>query len=161
MVRDLGILWEWEYDGRFIMLLDAACGRAGKGSYLVSLHNLGESIERIERGDLQFKTILDRATDTNDAYLPIIHFHKKRGARIINDPARTARANDKVQMHRALLQAGLHVPFTLIVSQGDRLEVQALDAVGTPFVIKPADGGGGDGVVLGAETVHDVIRARA
>ena len=160
MLSDLGILWEWEHDTRFVLLLDSTCYKRGKRCYLISLHNLDESIAKIQDGKLRFRTVLDRASDTNEAFKPVINYHRERGARIINDPEKAALANDKARMHLECIQEGLHVPYTLIVQPSENFEIRALDLMGTPFVIKPAQGGGGEGVVIGARDGRDIAKAR-
>ncbi len=160
MYRDLGMLWEWEHDENFVRLLDSICYRSGKSSYIISHYNLGESISKIERGELKFRTILDRATDANDAFLPVLTPRQRKRPRIINDPESVADTICKAKMHIKLIEAGLDVPFTLIVSRLDNIEVKALDTLGTPFIIKPALGGGGEGVVTTAESIQDVFKAR-
>jgi len=160
MLVDLGILWEWEHDERFVKLLDSECIKANKSSYIIAPYNLSESIGKIISGALLFKTVLDRATDTNPSFRPIIPLLERTKTRIINDPAKAVRANNKATMHLEFITAGLNVPYTIMISPTDKIEGSVLSSIGTPFVIKPAEGGGGYGVVLGAGTIYEVVKAR-
>ena len=160
MVQDLGILWEWKYDERFVRLLDSLCYRKGKKSYLVSTYNLHETIEKVTAGTLKFKTILDRATDCNTAFIPLVHILQKKECRIIDELAKIARTNDKAIMHMEFFKAGLNVPDSIILFPNDELKEGMLNSIGTPFVIKPALGCGGEGVVIGASSLYDIIKVR-
>jgi len=161
MERDLGILWEWEYDKKFIGLLNSVCQISGKTSYLVSPHNLSESIAKIEAEELQFRVIIDRATDSDPAFMPIIDFHRARRSRIINDPEKAVRANNKAIIHYEFMKAELNVPHSLFLSPDEETNDEILNKVGRPFVIKPAEGGGGgEGVIVGAKALDDVRQAQ-
>jgi glutathione synthase/RimK-type ligase-like ATP-grasp enzyme len=161
MERDLGILWEWEYDKKFIGLLNSVCQISGKTSYLVSPHNLSESIAKIEAEELQFRVIIDRATDSDPAFMPIIDFHRARRSRIINDPEKAVRASNKAIMHYELMKQGINVPLSLFLSPDEEINDEILDKVGRPFVIKPAEGGGGgEGVIIGANAIDEVRQAQ-
>jgi len=57
------------------------------------------------------------------------------------------------------VQRGIPVPYGLILSHQDHLEQaleQTRDKLGTPFVVKPAEGGGGEGVILDAQTPEHI-----
>jgi hypothetical protein len=161
MEKDLGILWEWEYDEKFVGLLDSVCQIFGKTSYLVSPYNLSESISKIEAEELQFRVIIDRATDSDPAFMPVIDFHRQKMSRIINDPEKAARANNKAIIHYELMKKGLNVPLSLFLSPDEETNDEMLNKVGRPFVIKPAEGGGGgEGVVVGAKAIDEVQQAQ-
>jgi hypothetical protein len=69
-------------------------------------------------------------------------------------------------MHLELITAGIHVPYTIIISPYNKkreleFSLSELAHLGRPFIIKPANTtGGGIGVILGAETLKDVIESR-
>jgi len=160
---DLGIGWEWEYDADLVFTLDRLCQRAGLRSYLVHPHNLFETWERVQNGSLSFRTFLDRASDNLQAVRALVQHLKARGTPVINDPDLLPRANDKATMHLELLAKGVDVPYTIIVGpqEGNHIHnVPELQYIGTPFIIKPANGGGGRGVILGAQDKVDVVKAR-
>jgi len=160
---DLGIGWEWEYDADFVYRLDRLCQQAGLSSYLVHPHNLPEAWERVQDGSLSFRTFLDRASDNMEAIRPLVWHLKARGTPLINDPDLLARANDKATIHLELLARGVDVPYTIILGpqEGNHIQdVPELRHIGNPFIIKPANGGGGRGVILGAQNKVDVVKAR-
>jgi glutathione synthase/RimK-type ligase-like ATP-grasp enzyme len=161
MVWDLGILWEWEYDERFVRLLDSFCQRSGKTSYLISPSNLGQSMAMIAKGELRFRVVFDRATDSDPAFMPIVRLHQEAQSRIISDPEKALRTYNRALMHLEFMNGGLNVPYTIMLSPGESVDERALEIIGCPFVIKPVEGeGGGQGVVLGAQTIEEVEKAR-
>jgi glutathione synthase/RimK-type ligase-like ATP-grasp enzyme len=160
---DLGIGWEWEYDADFVYRLDRLCQQAGLRSYLVHPNNLPEAWERVQDGSLFFRTFLDRASDNMEAIRPMLLHLKAKGTPLINDPDLLPHANDKATMHLELLTKGVNVPYTIIVGPGEGNHignVPELQHIGTPFIIKPANGGGSRGVILGAQDKVDVVKAR-
>jgi glutathione synthase/RimK-type ligase-like ATP-grasp enzyme len=160
---DLGIGWEWEYDADFVLTLDRACHTAGLSSYLIHPHNLWETLEKIRDRTLGFRAFLDRASDNVEGIRVLVGHLKSGGTLIINDPDLLIRANDKATMHLELLANGIHVPYTIILGPDEGGEVQSVPEllhIGVPFIIKPANGGGGRGVILGAQNQVDVVKAR-
>jgi glutathione synthase/RimK-type ligase-like ATP-grasp enzyme len=161
MLFDLGILWEWKYDERFVRLIDALCQRSGKTSYLVWPLNFNESMARILSGELRFRVLLDRATDSEPAFLGIVRLHQQGQNRIINMPEKAIRTHNNALMHLEFMNGGVNVPYTLMISPDKTIDDRALEVIGRPFVIKPVEGlGGGEGVFLGAKTVAEVERVR-
>jgi hypothetical protein len=69
-------------------------------------------------------------------------------------------------MHLEFLTHQIDVPYTIIISpfnhkQEVELSISELAKLGRPFIIKPANTtGGGIGVVLGAESLKEIIDAR-
>jgi hypothetical protein len=160
---DLGIGWEWEYDADFVFMLDRYCQQAGLSSYLVHSHNLSETWEKVQDGSLCFRSFLDRASDNVETIQTLVWHLKTKGTSLINDPDLLPRANDKATMHLELLAKGVDVPYTIIVGpeEGNHIQdVPELQHIGAPFIIKPANGGGGRGVILGAQDKVDVVKAR-
>lgn len=161
MIKDLGILWEWKYDEKFVKLLDSICQNSGKSSYLIAPHNLEESLDKIKSGELRFRVVFDRATDSAPEFMPIVRLHQEEQSLIINEPEKAFLANDRSVMHLELIEKGINVPHSIILSPTDGLDDKVLDVVRRPFVIKTADGeGGGEGVFAGAQTIADVKQMR-
>jgi hypothetical protein len=69
-------------------------------------------------------------------------------------------------MHLEFITNGINTPYTIIISpykekKDIELSLEQLARLGRPFIIKPANTtGGGIGVVMGAETLADVLKAR-
>lgn len=158
---DLTVLWEWEYDRDFIELL----GRRCRQSHLTMTSTGGPhpTSETCASGQTGLPAlVLDRASDRYPELIPVLGTLKEQGVRVVNDAARMVWARDKATMHLELVAAGVSVPYAVIVSSEDRPNVETLHteehrALGTPFVIKPANGGGGEGVVLDARDKADVV----
>jgi hypothetical protein len=161
MLYDLGILWEWKYDEKFVRLVDAFCQRSGKTSYLVWPGNFNESMTKILSGELRFRVVLDRATDSDPAFIPIVRLHQEAQSKIINVPEKAIHTHNRALMHLEFMSGGVNVPYTLMLSPNEAVDEKALEVIGHPFVIKPVEGeGGGEGVFLGAQTVDEVERVR-
>jgi hypothetical protein len=160
---DLAIAWCWKYDADFVSQLDSQCVRRGFSPYLIHPHNLFETMSRMERGELGFKVFFDRASDQEEDFEQLVDMMLNQGVRMINDVDRATWAVDKATMHLEFLSNGIHVPYTIILPPWDErsdLDSIPLDRVGMPFVIKPACGGCGDGVVLDVRTIDDIQAAR-
>ncbi len=66
-------------------------------------------------------------------------------------------------MHLELISAGIHTPYTILLSpfiEQPVLPDLDLTPLGDQFVIKPSNGGGGEGVILGAFSMDQILRAR-
>lgn len=171
---DIAVAWNWEHDRDFLQLIVAAAQSRQLSTYLIDQQNLPETIGRLQDDTLRFRVILDRASDEDERFLPLVHLFGRRRApsaqprppRIINAYDRLRRASDKATMHLEFLSHGIHVPFTIIISPYSlkrevELSLSELAQLRRPFIIKPANTtGGGVGVVLGAESLKDIIETR-
>ena len=161
----LGIAWNWEYDEDFIAGIEHACSKRGLSTCRIVLHNLHDTIRRLYAGEIAFCAFLDRAAD-DESFAPIMKSLAKSPTRIFNAFDHVEHAVDKATMHLEFITSGLHVPYTIIVSPYNKkkeieLSLSELAMLGRPFIIKPANTtGGGVGVVLGAESLKDVIETR-
>ena len=163
---DLAVSWDWEFDAEFIRILEHRVLARALRIYSISHHNVAETTHRIHRGELAFGTLLDRSTETDEHFASLMRALRKTPTAFINPPEALVHANDKATMHLEFLSAGIHVPFTIIVSPYNKkreleLSLTDLAQLGRPFIIKPANTtGGGIGVVLGAESLKDIIESR-
>ncbi len=162
-MKDLLLLWEWPWDAPFVQRVLCAASAAGVAASAAGPEETLACLERLSAGGPAPLVIIDRASDVLPSAARLVADAKARGVLVVNDPDRAAAAVDKARMHLALMSIGVEVPWTLLLPP-DRVltpqDEEALTSVGTPFVIKPAHGGGGDGVVLGASTLADIARAR-
>ncbi len=162
----MGIIWDWEYDRDFVALLEQQIQRQRLQSYSVSHHNALETLKKIQRGELSFGAYLDRSDNTSEPFAQLSRGLARTPAVPVNAPEAVARATDKATMHLEFLTAGIPVPFTIIISPFSKkreveLTLSDLSKLGRPFIIKPANTtGGGIGVILGAESLKDVIESR-
>jgi glutathione synthase/RimK-type ligase-like ATP-grasp enzyme len=162
----LAVAWDWVFDREFVTLLEKAVLHQGKSVFSITHHNVNEALHGVHTGALTFASFLDRASDTDERFRPLAHVLAKQVARTINPQDRMHHAADKAIMHVEFLARGIEVPYTLIISPFNRkreveLSLTDLAKLGRPFIIKPANTtGGGTGVILGAETLKDVIDSR-
>lgn len=162
----LVVVWDWEYDREFVAILERAIHERGLRFYSVSHHNIEETQHAVQGGALRFSCCLDRASDTDERFQPLSRLFMKRGIRFINPPAALRHASDKATMHLEFLTRGIEVPYTIIISPYNKrreveLSLSELAHLGRPFIIKPANTtGGGVGVIMGAETLKDIIESR-
>lgn len=162
-IFDLAIAWCWKYDADFVFQIDRECGKRGLLSYLIHPHNLFETMHKIDSGELGFKVFFDRASDQEEEFDGLVDLMKACRVKMINDVEKALKACDKATMHLEFLTGGINVPYTIILPPYDEnpnLDSIPLDKVGKTFVIKPACGGSGDGVVLDAQSMEDIQIAR-
>jgi hypothetical protein len=162
----LAIAWNWEFDDDFIAGIENECRLRKVSTYRVGPHNLHETLHNVRTGELAFRVLYDRASDADPAFQPLVKLVQQHSVRIINPHHHVERAIDKATMHLELMSHGLHVPYTIIISPYNKkkeieLSLSELEHLGRPFIIKPANTtGGGIGVVMGAESLKDIIETR-
>lgn len=162
MQYDLCLCWYWEYDDVFAGMVARACWEEGLTFWQITPENLLESVTALYKGEATFQTLLDRSQG-DDRFAPIIRWAKEYGRRRINPGEVSAWSEDKATMHLELINAGLHTPYTILLPpfiEQPVLPPLDLTPLGKQFVIKPSHGGGGEGVILGASTLDQVLRAR-
>jgi len=160
---DLCLAWNWEYDAGFARLLDEACACRGLALLQVTPASLDERLSALGRGELTFRALLDRASDSDDRFQPLVAWARAAGSLRFNPQEQARWAWDKATMHLEFISRGLYTPHTLILPpQQEYPDLPALDLalLGGSFAIKPAVGGGGWGVVLEATTAQQVQAAR-
>ena len=162
-IYDLCLAWNWDYDADFARLLEAAC--AAHDMALLQIHpsNLEAARSAIEMGETRFRCLLDRAADTDARFQSLVDRAQAQGIPLVNPPERSRRAWDKATMHLEFLSRGLETPHTLILPpyrEQPGFPLPDLSPLRGRFAIKPAIGGGGEGVVLEASTWEQVGAAR-
>jgi hypothetical protein len=160
---DLGIAWNWEYDGDFVRLLRTACQIQGLSAVEITPSNLQEMLPLLVDGRVSTKVFLDRASDTDPTFLPLVRWAHTHTAYHLNPYEHACRTWDKTTMHPTLMSAGLATPLTIILppyEEQPSLPCVDLSLLGASFTIKPAHGGGGEGVVTAATSVDQVVAAR-
>ena len=159
----LGLAWNWQYDADFIRALDTVCHREGVSSYIVSHHNLHQVRQEVERDGRRFLWFLDRASDEDKHFLELNQILQSRGTFFLNSHRHYLRASDKAEIHRELLQQGVHVPLTFVLPPHDlqpHLNPSVVEAFAKPFVVKPARGSGGRGVLTNVTKLEEVTQTR-
>jgi glutathione synthase/RimK-type ligase-like ATP-grasp enzyme len=162
----LAAAWDWEYDRDFIEILQEQMHAQRLSFYSISHHNTQETLHRLQKGEIVFGALLDRASESDENFMPLVRHLRRTSILYVNDPDLVHHAIDKATMHLEFLTKGIEVPFTIIISPYAKkreveLSLSELARLGRPFIIKPANTtGGGTGVILGAETLKDVIESR-
>ncbi len=159
---DLCLTWNWEYDAPFVKLLDLACQSRRLSLLQVSPDNLSGLMPSILNQEITFRVFFDRASDADARFIPVVQWACNHVAQHINFYESACRARDKAAMHQAI-SASMNTPLTIILPSYDEqpwLPVIDLTSLGERFTIKPAHGGGGDGVINEAATLSEVLIAR-
>ncbi len=163
-MTDLWILWEWPFDAPFVEAVASSARAAGLSMTSIGPQEARTALDRIRSMSRAPAVVLDRASDVLPEAADIAILARRRGAVVLNDPDRVPAAVDKVRMHLALMSVGVEVPWTVVapaLEDAPGWPRDQLPRIGAPFVIKPAHGAGGEGVVLDATREDDVDRARA
>lgn len=159
----LCLAWNWEYDAEFVGLLESACRERGLSFLQVTPENIAATLENLKSGELGFVAFLDRASESDARFLPLVFWASERGLFRINPHERTAHAMNKASMHLEFITAGIQTPYTIILPPYDEqssLSPLDLSPLGGRFTIKPAHGGGGGGVIVEATSFDQVLQAR-
>jgi len=162
MQFDLCLPWYWEYDVDFVHFVEQACADEGLTLWQITPDNVLESISALYKGEKTFHTLLDRSQG-EDRFLPIDNWARENNKKRINPAELSAWSEDKATMHLELISAGLYTPYTIILPpflEQPAIPDPDLSPLGNQFVIKPSRGGGSEGVVLGASSLDQILRAR-
>lgn len=162
MHYDLCLPWYWEHDIDFVHFVERACNEQGLTFWQITPGNLLESLSALHQGERSFSTLLDRSQGEN-RFLPISNWAREHHKKRINPAEVSAWSEDKATMHLELISAGLQTPYTIILApflQQPVIPEFDISRLGSQFVIKPSHGGGSEGVVLGASSLDQILRAR-
>ena len=162
MRYDLCLPWYWEYDDVFASMVERTCSEEGISLWQIKPDNLLESVTALYKGDITFTTLLDRGQG-EPTFDPIPRWAMEFGAQRINPAEVSAWSEDKATMHLELISAGLHTPYTILLApflEQPVIPQIDLTSLGKKFVIKPSNGGGGEGVIVGATRMEQILQAR-
>jgi hypothetical protein len=162
-VYDFCIAWNWEYDNDFVNLLEKNCNAYNYSLLQITQNNFKEIIDFLENDKLVFKVYLDRGSDVDPAFFPIVKWAKEHEILSLNPYERSLRSADKAIMHHVFANAGLYIPYTYILPSFDEspeITVPDLTALGDQFIMKPAMGAGGIGVMKKLTTKEQVLEVR-
>ena len=159
----MGIAWNWEYDADFVNLLESALTSRGLSLLQITPDNFEDMMCSLSRNELAFRVFFDRASDSDPCFEPLIKWAGNHATYCINHHEKARRTWDKTAMHQTLIHAGLYTPYGIILpSYAEQPELSHIDLnpLGKRFTIKPAHGGGGEGVVNDATSLKEVLDAR-
>jgi hypothetical protein len=160
---DLCLAWNWQNDADFVLMLEKACNLQGVSFLQVTPKNIEMILKMLGDQQVSIRVLLDRATDTDPLFLPLIHWAEKHECYCIDPIQKSKHANDKASMHLDFITAGLQTPYTIILpSYQDQPDPSTIDlqVLGEKFAVKPAHGSGGEGVVLEAKSLDQVLAIR-
>ena len=161
--HDLCLAWNWEYDRDFTRLLEAACARVGRSFYSVTMENLDSTLAGLSSGGISLAVFLDRASESDPRFQPLVDRMCQTQVFRINPQELTVWSADKATMHLEFVSRGLDTPHTILLSpchEQPDLPPLDLNPLGGRFAIKPACLGGGEGVVLDATSLEQVLSVR-
>lgn len=159
---DLCLTWYWLYDHDFVRFIEEACAARHMTLWQITPTNILQAVQELYSGGATFGTLLDRAADEM-RFEPIRRFASQHGKRRLNPVELSHWSEDKATMHLELMEAGVQTPYTIILAPfvaEPLLPPLNLAPLGSRFVLKPAVGGGGEGVILNASSLDDIRRAR-
>lgn len=162
-IYDLCLAWNWEHDTDFTNLLEAAFLARGLSLYQVTPQNIDYTVYCLASEQMNFQMLFDRASDSDIRFMPLVYWSITQEIKSVNPFRLARRAWDKVIMNDSFCRAGLCTPKTIVIpSYNDEPDLKPIDLcdLGERFVIKPAQGGGGEGVLLQATTWEEVMAAR-
>jgi hypothetical protein len=160
---DLCLAWNWEHDAGFVALLESAFSSRGLSLWQVTPANLGGALEALISNRASFLSFLDRASEADPGFVPLVEWATSHRVFEVNPHERAVHALNKASMHLEFITAGIHTPHTIILPPYSLYtDVFPLDLspLGEKFIVKPAHGGGGEGVVFEVSTVGQVLEAR-
>ncbi|MBU2044980.1 MAG: hypothetical protein KJ619_07135 [Candidatus Omnitrophica bacterium] len=165
---DFALSWSGNIKEFFIRSLQAACKKEQLSFFWICDDNVKEVFKKLDQGQIKISALLDTEATYNkkgDIYSRICYAIKDAGGAVINDPDRTKAAIDKSITHYELIDAGVTVPYTLVVRNWEPNSFKLADddrkQLGVPFVIKPALGYGQLGVIRDAHgSVREIAKAR-
>jgi hypothetical protein len=160
---DFCLAWEWQYDKEFVHLLETACQDQQISLLQVTPLNLENTLQSLNNNELAFQAFLDRASDENPNYVPLVDWAHRQGVYRINPYGLARRAWNKASCHVTFTQAGLYAPDTYFLpSCNEQPDLEPLDIspLGCCLSVKPVHGGGGKGVVNGVTTWEQILAAR-
>lgn len=137
---------------RFISLVEHHARNAGLHFHHCRGHEDAEAMRAaLDRGDLTVDLLIDYMGRSFRCDTELAEAVRATGGLPIEDPRRVRHFGSKAAMHQALARAGVPLPRTVVWPAGRSL--RALTAVehallGERFVVKPARGSGGAGVLL-------------
>jgi hypothetical protein len=152
-----------DIDADFVNILQQACDIKGIGLLHITPENLRQMSRPILRRDIGFKVFFDRASDTDIRFISLVYWTRDRTCYRINPYEKAVVACDKADMHYRIIRAGIRTPTTLVVpaySASSQLPDPDIRVLGYPFLMKPARGRGGEGIVADVTSLEQMQRIR-
>ena len=140
------------------------CGQMDLSFFLADDVWVHEFLAKLRAGDIGVRAMLDltaNQTDPTDVYTQLAYEVKRQKGVVIDDPELTAFAAHKGNLHNLLVDNNIPVPETVIVPRNEietfQMTREIRERVGVPFVVKPAWGDSGVGVIMDAYSERDLV----
>jgi hypothetical protein len=155
-------------DDLFIHAVQRHCAEAGLNFFLVEPLWVESFFTLLNEGKVWPRVLLNMHSEhhlPDDIFHRLVKGASEKKCLVIDPLDRALAAFDKARLHPRLVEAGIPVPFTVIVPREHpedwRLSDEDRAALGSPFVIKPAMGYGRRGLVMDATSEADLERSIA
>ncbi len=142
------------------------CGQMNLTFFMVDDVWVNDFLKKLKAGEINVRVLLDLTANQpleEDVYTQLAKEVKRRGGRVLDDPDRTAIVAHKGNFHQTLLEVGVPVPETVTLRRdeaaGFKITDEIKERIGVPFVVKPAWGDSGIGVVVNATSEDDLRRS--
>jgi hypothetical protein len=139
------------------------CGQWSLGFFMVDDVWVKEFLQKLQSREISVRVLFDLTANQvleDDLYLQLAREVKRQSGHVIDDPDITAGVAHKARFHRVLLQHRIPVPETVMVQRSEldsfRLTDDIKAEVGVPFVVKPAWGDSGVGVIVDGYSEDDL-----
>jgi hypothetical protein len=142
---------DWEHDRAFFEAMRSECQKLDVSFFGVEESGVDEALSMVQNGEITFLSHLNRGWEADQRYMRLVEAVRPAGCCVFNDPTLSKMAIDKSAMHGRLLARHVVLPHTLVVaSPCDNAPFAGLpeEPPSRPFYVKPAVGGGGEGVYL-------------
>ena len=131
------------------------CGQWNLDLFIVDDEWVKEFTQKLKAKEFSVKVMFDltaNQTIEDDLYLNLAREVKRQGGTVIDDPNTTASVAHKGHFHEVLVANKVPVPQTIIVKRSEidsfKVTSEIRKKLGIPFVVKPAWGDSGVGVIL-------------
>ncbi len=161
--HDLCIAWNWAPDGDFVRIVENTCELKGLSLLTLTNENIETMLPLLNNKQMTFRVFFDRASDSNKRFINVDLWAFNHGVYRINTRERAFDSCDKIALHYKLINAGIYTPHTIIIPPYEKQPTLTdidLKPLGEQFIIKPAHGGGGDGVKKEVLSITQVLIAR-
>lgn len=162
-VYNVALAWNAEEDADFVKLFRSACRRRNKTFLEITSDNFEKIQQDLIDKNISFKTFIDRGSDNDLRFMFLIQWSRENDVLMINKDELVSRAADKAAMHFALINHGLQTPYTILIpSYNEQPDIppMELELLGEKFIVKPAHGGGGEGISTQASSWEQVLEVR-
>jgi hypothetical protein len=165
-IYDLVMTHKLDADDFFIHCIQRLCAEARLNFFLIEPAWVELFFAHLQQGRIWPRALLNMHSEhhqPDDIFHRLVKLAAERQTQVIDPPDRAQAAFDKSRLHPRLVEAGIPVPWTVIVGrqqpEGWTLTEEERVGLGSPFVIKPAMGYGRQGLVLDAASEADLGRS--